>query len=147
MRGDAMVELKPVNLNNTRVEALIVPVCEDREIHTNKTVLDLEKSARSYPEFKGKSGDRITLFKPEGTRITRVVFMGLGKTDKLNAESFRSFAGRAIRSCIDAGLSAVTLATPSASLVEMQPATLFSALTEGACLGNQIFDRYKEEKE
>jgi len=87
-----MVELKPVNLNSTKVETLIVPVCEDREIHTNKTVIGLEKSAKYYPEFKGKSGDRITLFKPEGTRITRVIFMGLGKNDdKLNAESFALF--------------------------------------------------------
>jgi leucyl aminopeptidase len=142
-----MVELKPVNLSDTKVDVLAVPVCEDLEIHANKIVLALETAAKSYPEFKGKDGDRITLLKPEGTRITRVVFFGLGKTEKLEAESFRSFAGKAIRFCIEAGLSSLTIATPSASSIDLQPATLFSALAEGACLANHIFDRYKEEKE
>jgi leucyl aminopeptidase len=84
-----MIELKAVNLGTSKVDTLIVPVCEDRKIHTNKTVAGLEESAKSFPEFKGKSGERITLYNPEGTQITRVVFLGLGKAEKFDAETFR----------------------------------------------------------
>ena len=142
-----MVELKTVNLSNAKVETLVVPVCEDSEIHTNKTVISLVESAKALPEFKGKGGDRITLFQPDGIRIARVVFMGLGKADKMDGESFRSFAGKAIKFCIEAGLSTVTIATPSAVSAKMEPVTLFSTLAEGVCLGNHIFDQYKKEKE
>jgi hypothetical protein len=32
-----MLELKSVNLKRVKVDTLVVPVCEDRQIHTDKT--------------------------------------------------------------------------------------------------------------
>lgn len=142
-----MLELKTVNLTRVKVDTLVVPVCEDRQIHTDKTLTSLIDAAESLPVFKGKKGDFVTLFQPADTRIVQVVFFGLGSADTLTGESFRAFAGKAVTYCINAGLPTVTIATPSATNLEIDAETLFGTLMEGACLGNHIFDRYKLEKE
>jgi leucyl aminopeptidase len=142
-----MLALKTVNLKRVKVDTLVVPVCEDCEIHTDKTLKSLIDAAKAFAEFKGKKGDVITLFQPAETRIARAVFFGLGKTETLTGESFRAFAGKAVKFCINAGLPALTLATPSAGALTIDAETVFGSLMEGACLGNHIFDRYKMEKE
>jgi leucyl aminopeptidase len=81
-------------------------------------------------EFKGKKGDVVTLFQPAETRIDRVVFFGLGKADDLTGESFRAFAGKAVKFCINAGLPAMTVATPSAVDLKIDAETLFG-VTDG----------------
>jgi leucyl aminopeptidase len=142
-----MLELKTVNLKRAKVETLAVPVCEDGDIHTDQTVTSLVAAAKAKKEFKGKAGDSITLYQPDGYKIERVVFFGVGKSEKLVAETLRAFAGKAVKFGIQAGLSGVTIATPAASTVDSDAKTIFTALLEGSCLGNHIFDRYKEKKE
>ena len=141
-----MLELKTVNLKRTKVDTLVVPVCEDGDLHGEGPLAPLVAVAKSKAEFNGKPGECVTLFKPENTRIARAVFFGLGKTEHLSGETFRSFAGNAVTFCVNAGLSAMTIATPSASAIKLDAATLFKTLMEGSCLGNHIFDRYKQEK-
>jgi leucyl aminopeptidase len=142
-----MLAVKTINLKRAKVDTLVVPVCEDREIHTDKSLKALIDAAKGFAELKGKKGDRITLFEPAETRIARAVFFGIGKAETLTADSFRSFAGKAVKFCINAGLPAMTLATPSASALPIDAESVFKSLMEGACLGNHIFDRYKMEKE
>ena len=74
-----MLELKTVNLKRTRVETLAVPVCEDGDLHKDQTVKALVAAAKAKAEFKGKAGDRLTLFQPAGTKIERAVFFGVGR--------------------------------------------------------------------
>jgi leucyl aminopeptidase len=142
-----MLEVKPVNLKRVKVDTLVVPVCEDRDIHADKTLTSLIDAVKVIAAFKGKKGDVATLFQPAETRINRVVFFGLGGADALTGESFRAFAGKAVTRCIDDGLPAMTVATPSAACLNINAETLFGTLMEGASLGNHIFDRYKQKKE
>ncbi|MGA6924144.1 MAG: leucyl aminopeptidase [Desulfosarcina sp.] len=142
-----MLELKSVNLKRVEVETLAVPVCEDHEIHTDDTIKTLIRAASALDGFNGKKGDVVTLFRPGDTGIARAIFLGLGKAETLDAESFRAFAGKAVKMGVDAGLPVMTIATPSASTLTFDAQTLFTVLMEGACLGNHIFDRYKQDKE
>jgi leucyl aminopeptidase len=142
-----MLEVKVVNLKRVKVDTLVVPVCEDAEIHADRTVKSLIDQAQALAAFKGKKGDVVTLFKPADTGVNRAVFFGLGSAGTLTGESFRAFAGKAVKFCIDADLSAVTVATPSVAGLNVDAETLFGTLMEGACLGNHIFDRYKQKKE
>ena len=141
-----MLQLKTVNLKRSAVDALVVPVCEDREIHTDARLKALVDAARSVAGFKGKTGQRVTLFQPADTRVARAVFFGIGKAEAIDRESFRTFAGRAVADCIEAELTAMTIATPTAAELPMDAPSLFGALMEGAFLGNHVFDRYKAEK-
>ena len=142
-----MLEIKAVNLKRVNVDTLVVPVCEDREIHTDMTLKSLIDAAKAFEEFSGKKGETFTLFRPAETQINRVVFFGLGKADDVTGETFRAYAGKAVKFCINAGLSAMTIATPSAAELKIDAETLFRTLMEGAFLGNHIFDRYKQEKD
>jgi len=142
-----MLELKSVNLKRAKVETLAVPVCEDGDIHNDQTLKSLVAAAKAKAEFKGKAGDRLTLFQPEGTKIERAVLFGVGKAEDLEAETLRAFAGKAVKFCIKAGLAGVTIATPAAAAIKLDAALLFRAIMEGGCLGNHIFDRYKAKKE
>jgi leucyl aminopeptidase len=142
-----MLEFKAINLKRTKVETLVVPVCEDQAIHTDPSVTSLIDMAKAYDEFKGKKGETLTLFQPAETQISRAIFFGLGKAEKINGESLRSVAGKAVGFGIKAGLSGLTIAPPSAATLKIDAQTLFKALMEGAVLGNHIFDRYKQEKD
>ncbi len=142
-----MLEVKAINLKRVKLDTLVVPVCEDRGIHADTTMKSLVDAAKGLAEFKGKTGDVVTLFNPAAAGITRAVFFGLGKAGSLSGESFRAFAGKAVKFCINAGLSTMTVATPSAAELTIDAETLFRTLMEGACLGNHLFDRYKQEKE
>ncbi len=142
-----MLEVKAVNLKRTKVDTLMVPVCEDRGIHTDLTVTSMVEAAKALAEFNGKQGDVVTLFQPAETRINRVVFFGLGKFESLSGEALRAFAGKAVKFCINTGLPAMTIATPSAAKLKLDVVAIFGRLMEGACLGNHIFDRYKQDKE
>ena len=131
-----MLEVKSVNLKRVKVDTLVVPVCEDCGIHTDNIVKSLVDAANALTEFKGKQGDRVTLYKPAETRIARVVFFGLGKAESLTGESFRAFAGKAVKFCIDAGLRTMTLATPSASALTIDGRDTFK-ITDGRELSGQ----------
>jgi leucyl aminopeptidase len=134
-------------LKRAKVDTLVVPVCEDSEIHSEASLCALVAAAKAKAEFSGKAGETLTLFQPEGVSVDRAVFFGLGKADKVTGESLRAFAGRAVKFCINAGLPGMTVATPSVGAVTVDAPTLFQAVMEGCCLANHLFDRYKQEKE
>ncbi|HSO19499.1 MAG TPA: leucyl aminopeptidase [Desulfosarcina sp.] len=142
-----MLELKTVNLKRAHVDTLVVPVCEDRDIHGDAVLSALSTSAKAMVEFNGKTGETLTLFHPEGLSVVRALFFGLGKTEKLTAESLRAFGGRAVKFCINAGLADMTVATPSVGAVDIEASTVFRSMMEGCCLGNHLFDRYKQKRE
>ena len=142
-----MIEIKSVNLKRAKVETLVIPVCEDRDIHTDPSVSSLIEMAKAYDEFKGKKGETLTLFQPSGMQIARVLFYGLGKAEKIDGESFRAVAGRAVSFGIKTGLSGLTIATASAANLKIDAQTIFKTLMEGFLLGNHIFDHYKNKKE
>ena len=142
-----MLEIKTINLKRSKVETLVVPVCEDQDIHTDPSLTSLIGTAKAYDEFGAKQGETLTLFQPADTKIVRAIFYGLGKAATINAESLRSVAGKAASYGIKAGLSSLTIATPSAANLDIDAPALFRALMEGALLGNHVFDRYKQKKE
>ena len=57
-----MLELKTVNLKRTKLDTLVVPVCEDGGIHSDKTLSSMVAEAKTMLEFNGKAGQVLTLF-------------------------------------------------------------------------------------
>ncbi len=141
-----MLSLKSVDLKKVKTETLLIPVCEDKNIHDDKTVSSLITKAKKLKEFKGGQGEEVTFYSPSGLKMSRVIFMGLGKLEGLNAESLRAFAGNAVKKCINMGLPEVLIASPSAKKIKIEMPLSLEALIEGAYLGNHLFDKYKDEK-
>ena len=49
-----MLEVKVINLKRVKVDTLVVPVCEDHEIHTDNTVKTLIDAAKAFSGVQGE---------------------------------------------------------------------------------------------
>ncbi len=145
-----MMQLKSVDLKKTSVDALIIPVCEDKEIHNLRKISSLIKKAKSLNEFAGKKDDLVILYNLPGIKAERVIYYGLGKLEEISLEALRAFAGKAAKESIKKKLSNILIAAPVGQNItrgiKAEPHSVIKALLEGACLGNHIFDKYKKEK-
>jgi leucyl aminopeptidase len=141
-----MIHLKAVDLSKAKTKTLVIPVCEDKDIHDDPTIAALVLRAKKLKEFKGKKGDQIAFYHLPDVNIVRLMFIGLGKLAKIDLEAMRAMAGTAVKECIKKDLSEVLIAVPAAAKINLTDQPLLAALTEGACLGNHLFDKYKKEK-
>ncbi len=141
-----MISLKSIDLKKVKTETLIIPVCEDRDIHDDRIISSLITRAKELKEFNGDMGEEVVFYTPPEIKADRVIFMGLGKLKKINAESLRAFAGKAVKKCINMKLTEVLIGCPSAKKIKMEMPLLLETIIEGACLGNHLFDKYKDEK-
>lgn len=142
-----MLNLTAVDIRKNKVEALIIPVCEDTDIYEQTVLNDLAKAAKRFAGFDGQVKQELTLFEPLGVKAERVVFLGLGKGDKLTAELLRQCAGAAAKRGRSQKLATMIIAAPSAKHVAVDLETAVTAILEGAYLGNHVFDMYKSKKE
>jgi len=141
-----MLHLKSIDLKKVKVETLVIPVCEDSDIHDNKTLSSLTQKALKLKEFKGRKDDEVTFYDLPHVKVTRVVLLGIGKLEKVNLEALREMAGKTVKNCIKKDLFQVMIAVPSAKKIKLEIASVLIAMLEGASLGNHIFDSYKKEK-
>lgn len=139
-----MLELISSDLTRTPVDTLAIAVCQDRAIHTNRIIVAQVARAKALEEFQGASGELTVLQSTPAIRAKRIVFLGLGKYEVIDAESLRQFAGKVVKQCIQWGLSDTTITVPAASKMPLDLKTLLTALAEGAVLGNHQFERYKK---
>ena len=140
-----MLKLKSIDLKKKKLSTLAVPVCEDKDIHQG-LLSKLAGQALKIKEFSGKKDQEITLYNPAGIQAERVLFIGLGKQAEMNPEKLRAFSGKAVKSIIKNGLKELVMGTPSPDRLSISEKDLVTAMLEGACLGNHVFDHYKEDK-
>ena len=95
-------------------------------------------------DMRGKRGDEVRLYGPEGG-ADRVVLLGLGKADEVDAEAVRRMAGRAVRAAEAFRLEGLAIALDG--LDGVAPEARAQALAEGAGLAAWRFDELKAEKE
>jgi leucyl aminopeptidase len=141
-----MLQLKSVDLKQTKTETLVIPVCKDTQIYDNRAIISLITQAKKLKEFKGKKNDEVILFSPADIKVERVIFLGLGELAKIDAEALRAVSGRAVKKCIAKNLLKALIAVPSEKKIKIDMSRILPALMEGAYLGNHIYDKYKKEK-
>lgn len=141
-----MLGLKAVDLKTQKIDTLIVPVCADKKIHDDRVIKAIIQKTLKLKEFKAEKGDVVTLYDFKGLAAERIICVGLGKLKKIDQEILRSFCGAAVGRCIQADFERIWVAVPSAEKLKMELPELIESMMEGACLGNHIFDKYKQEK-
>jgi len=141
-----VLEFVTVDLKKEKVETLIIPVCEDKDIYDNRSLSAATKKARSFPEFKGKAEDELILYNLPQLRVDRLIFMGLGKLEKVDREALRAMTGKSVKKCIKHELKEAVIAVPSDRKMKLEMPSILESMMEGACLGNHLFDKYKKEK-
>ncbi len=141
-----MLKLTSADLQKTKIDTLVIPVCEDDTIHEDPVLIDLIAKAHKHPEFKAAAGDVLTLYDLPKVKSHRIVFFGIGQRAKIDSEGLRAFAGRAVKKAMHDEIGRLLLAAPSSDKLEIEPAVLLESLLEGAFLANYLFDTYKAEK-
>ncbi len=138
--------MKAGNPLKSKIEALIVPVCEDKNIYVDKEIIDIITSVKKLKEFSGKASDEIILYDLPGVSAKRVIFAGLGKIGEVNAETLRILAGQIVKKCIGKELKRIAFITPDSKKLKIDFQVVGKSILEGACLGNFIFDKYISDK-
>ncbi len=141
-----MLKLLSGEILKKKTECLVVPVCENTEIHDDPAIISLIENARKIKEFKGKKDDSVVFYDPADSKLERILFVGIGNRDKIDADALRRFAGKSVKQLIKKELSEIVLCAPCPEKLDMKDDVLLGALFEGAFLGNHIFDKYKKEK-
>lgn len=125
---------------------LIIPVCEDADIHPAALMPELMHQAKSLKEFNGADNEDIVFFAPSGVRAAQVMFIGLGKKDRIDREKARKACGRAIKKCIQKEVFEAVFVVPFSETFDAEPIAILEAMMEGAFLGNYQFDQFKKPK-
>jgi leucyl aminopeptidase len=141
-----MLELISVDLKRIKTDALVIPVVENTDIYDKPLITSIVKDAMKLKEFNGRKGDELTLYTPPELNATRVMLIGLGKLQKIDRESFRRLAGKAVNKCINNNLNKMLVVVPAAEKIKMEITGVLEGLFEGVCLSNHRFDKYKQEK-
>jgi leucyl aminopeptidase len=134
------------DVSKLKTDAFIIPVAEDALLHENGQIMKLVEKSKAALEFKGAKGDELTLYNLPDLKAPRLIFLGLGKKDKIDTESFRAVCGKAVKKCTKNKLKKILITVPSQGAIGMDLGDILEPMMEGAFLGNHIFDRYKEEK-
>lgn len=134
-----MIYIRTADLAKLKTDLLVVPVCEDDDLSRDPVIQGLIAQAGLYPEFKGASGDELLLHGPPGTEATRVLFLGIGKVEDADAETFRAAAGKAVDRGIKTNLTQIVFCAHGKR-------EFARAMMEGALLANYLFDLYKQKK-
>ena len=142
-----MLHLATVDLKREAVKTLLIPVCEDKALHSDPVLKGLVETAMKVEAFRGKKEQELVLHRPPGAPIELALFLGLGKADSLNPELLRQAAGKGVKRCIRMERPRLWIAAPDPAAAGLDAEAALAALMEGTVLGNHVFDRYKNDKE
>ncbi len=139
-----MLGFATLPLSGAPVGNLAVPVCENADIHDDPEIREMISRALALKSFSGEKNQQVVLHDLLTGKIQRCVFIGLGPQDDIDAETLRTFAGKAVKEAVANKQQRILFATPLANLPAMADKTIIGALLEGAFLGNHQFDKYKQ---
>ncbi|UCE87653.1 MAG: hypothetical protein JSU66_08090, partial [Deltaproteobacteria bacterium] len=96
-------------------------------------------------DFRGKRGD-VTVFHPDpGASAKRVMLVGLGPENEVDAEALRRASAALVSTATARGARRVALLAPPSR--RLAPPDVAQALAEGAVLAGFRFDRYVSKRE
>lgn len=117
-----------------------VGVCEGEEPSLPDSLARVAAAAAERENFKGKAGSTLVLPLAEGATHA-LVLVGLGKRDKVTANTYRVASFKIVRAAASRGASSVAIALPGAD------ESASRAIGEGATLAVYRFDKYKKQED
>jgi leucyl aminopeptidase len=133
---------------------LVVGVAEGKALAGYARQIDAKskgalKRALKAARFEGKKDQAATLLAPAGTRLERVIVLGLGKGNEVDASRIEAFGGKAAAELAASGTKEAALAMDPIEGCALAPEILASRAAFGARLRSWRFDKYftKEKRE
>ena len=97
--------------------------------------------------FQGKTGQSLAVVTPAGTRLDRLLIVGLGKAKDVNEQSLCKLGGRIYASLAASGSKAATILVDPLEGSTLNPARMAVAIAEGAQLRSYRFGKYHTKSE
>jgi leucyl aminopeptidase len=99
--------------------------------------------ALAVGRFKGRPEDQLAVLAPQGLAVARVLLVGLGKADALDALTLQAIGGRVVAALNAAGEHAVYVAVDEIAGAKVGLADMAAHLAYGARLRSYRFDKYR----
>jgi leucyl aminopeptidase len=127
---------------------IVVGVLEEHRLTPTAQQLDKQtKGAISRAlvvgRFKGRTDEQLAILAPAGLGASRILLIGLGKGDSLDALALQAIGGRIVAALNGAGEHAVSVAVDEIAGARMGPADMAAQMALGARLRDYRFDKYR----
>ena len=112
-------------------------------IELDKNAGGMLKRAIQGSNFNGKKGQTLNVLAPEGTKLDRVMLVGLGKVSDITDLEMQKLGGRIYAATKQTKKGLVTVVLDSIKDAKMSVAEMASEIAFGANLRSYRFDKYK----
>ncbi len=127
-----------------------VGVMDGRKLTSSAQALDKKtrgalKRAIKASRFRGKKGQSLSVLAPQGTRLERVLMVGLGKVKDLKELDLHEMGGRIYSTLAGSGAKSVAVAIDRIAKEDggkRNPADVAAEIAFGAKLASYRFDKY-----
>ncbi|MHB0819472.1 leucyl aminopeptidase [Stutzerimonas stutzeri] len=135
----------------TKTATLVLPVGEDLVLGEIAQSVDAASAGAITATLKrgdlqGKPGQTLLLQQLPGIKAERVLLVGIGKADELDARQWRKVAGAISGALKNLGGSDATLALQDAQLKDRDSYARTRLLVEALAGGQYVFDQFKSKK-
>jgi leucyl aminopeptidase len=127
---------------------IVVCVLDGRKLGVSAMALNKEMGgglvrAMKASRFKGSSGHSLALLAPAGTKLDRVLLVGLGKSSALDASKMQNLGGVLYGALSTKGHATVQVLIDPIKNCKMQPYEMAAEVAFGARLRSYRFDKYR----
>ena len=136
------------NAGDVRSGAVVVTALEGRKLSASADALDKKTSgtitrAMKASRFKGNSDQSLTIMAPGGSKLDRILLVGLGKAKDLDATAAQNAGGQIYAALSSVGTSSVTVCVDMTEGSSLKPADMAAEMAYGAKLRSYRFDKYR----
>ncbi len=127
---------------------VVVGVSNGRKLSESAAAIDKQSGgiltrALKASTFKGKTGQSLTVMAPGGTKLDRVVLIGLGKAKEFTASDAMKAGGSVYGGLSKANASSITVCLDSLEGADIKPEDVAAEFAFGARLQSYRFDKYR----
>jgi len=127
---------------------LVVGVLEGKKLSPSAVELDRRgggslAAAIAASRFTGKKEETLTIAAPRGLSHERVILLGLGKAEDLDAQRLRRLGGAVVPALNATGTAAAAIAVDKLPGSRLDPGAAAANLAHGAMLRSYRFDKYR----
>ena len=132
-----------------RAGAVVVGVWEEGALTPRARQFDeasggaVTRALAASPRFRGKRNELVPIVGPAGLSVSRIVLVGLGKPDAMDARGLEDLGGTLVAHLNGVGESAATFAIDIGDAADFAPAAAAAHLAFGAALRAYRFDKYR----
>ncbi|HXV23547.1 MAG TPA: leucyl aminopeptidase [Alphaproteobacteria bacterium] len=128
--------------------AAVVAVFEGRKLSPGAHLLDraaggVIRRAIAASRFKGGTEDALTILAPAGLNANRVLLLGLGKPDKIDAQAAERMGARLVVHLQDSGETEASVLVDSFDGAAISAPEMAARIAHGARLRAWRFDKYR----